>query len=75
MIRHFIYITTLFGHLLFSQDIITIDIWGVSDYITIDTKNPELQIQTPNGGEEYAEGEVIIFLWMGGEDKNLFLIF
>ena len=69
MTRKLIYITTLFGYLLFGQDTLTINISSLSDFVTIDTKNPELQIQTPNGGEEYAEGEVISLLWMGIDDS------
>ena len=52
-----------------AQNDTTIVISGESDIITLDGKSPDLNIDTPNGGEEYDAGTTASINWSAADES------
>ena len=54
---------------LFSQIDTTLAIYGESNLFIVDSKNPEITWQYPNGNEEFNQEDIINLAWIGSDDS------
>ena len=65
----YLFFTIIIANPIYSQTDSTIYIYGESNVISLDSKVPEITINTPNGGEEYDLGSNISIEWSADDNS------